>query len=120
MHTLTLQIIQDTTHSTRTCLTVSSCFSSRANNLLNSTSWTFLHKAIITIIMGSLMSAAGVLLFLLRSPEGADPSRLVASACLSIGLMFVVVGLVWIPILKEKHRRKLLTKYMNTKMSWKN
>lgn len=72
-------------------------------------SWAFLHKAIITIIMGSLMFAAGGLLLLLHSSGGNDPSRSVASACLSIGLMFVVVGLVWIPILKEKHRRKRLS-----------
>lgn len=65
----------------------------------------FLHKSIIVMVMGSLMSAVGGLLFLLRSLEAADVSRSVASACVSIGLMFVVLGLVWIPILKEKRRR---------------
>lgn len=65
----------------------------------------FLHKSIIVMVMGSLMSAVGGLLFLLRSLEAADVPRSVASACVSIGLMFVVLGLVWIPILKEKRRR---------------
>lgn len=68
--------------------------------------WTYLHKPIISIVMGSLMSAAGTVLFLLQSSGVTHPSRSVASACLSIGLMFVVVGLVWIPILNEKQRRK--------------
>ncbi|KAK7918684.1 hypothetical protein WMY93_009968 [Mugilogobius chulae] len=59
----------------------------------------YLHKPVIAMVMGSLMSAAGALLLLLHVSQ-------VGSACLSIGLMFVMVGLVWIPVLKEKHRRK--------------
>uniref|UniRef100_A0A3Q1JDV4 Phosphoinositide interacting regulator of transient receptor potential channels n=1 Tax=Anabas testudineus TaxID=64144 RepID=A0A3Q1JDV4_ANATE len=69
--------------------------------------WAYLHKPIIVIVMGSLMSAAGGLLFLLHSSGVTEASHSVASACLSIGLMFVVMGLVWIPVLKEKQRRKL-------------
>ncbi|KAG7506743.1 hypothetical protein JOB18_014537 [Solea senegalensis] len=68
--------------------------------------WAYLHKPIIVIVMGSLMSAAGGLLVVLRSWGLTDASNSVASACLSIGLMFVVMGLVWIPVLKEKQRRK--------------
>lgn len=68
--------------------------------------WSYLHKPIIAMVMGSLMSAAGALLFLLQSSGVTQATRSVASACLSIGLMFVVVGLVWVPILKEKQRRK--------------
>lgn len=69
-------------------------------------SWAYLHKPIIVMVMGSLMSAAGGLLFLLQSLGVTEASSSVASACLSIGLMFVVMGVVWIPILKEKQRRK--------------
>lgn len=68
--------------------------------------WAHLNKPITVLVMGSLMSAAGGLLFLLRSLGLTEASRSVASACLSIGPMFVVMGLVWIPILKEKQRRK--------------
>lgn len=68
--------------------------------------WAYLHKPIIVMVMGSLMAAVGGLLFLLQSSGVTEASRSVASACLSIGLMFVVMGLVWIPILKEKQRRK--------------
>lgn len=70
----------------------------------------FLHKSIIVMVMGSLMSAVGGLLFLLRSLADVDVPRSVASACVSIGLMFVVLGLVWIPILKEKRRRELFSR----------
>lgn len=69
----------------------------------------YLHKPIIAMVMGSLMSAVGALLFLFKSSGVTESSHSVASACLSIGLMFVVLGLVWIPVLKEKHRRKACT-----------
>lgn len=68
--------------------------------------WAYLHKPIIVMVMGSLMCAAGGVLFLLQSSGVTEAYRSVASACGSIGLMFVVMGLVWIPILKEKRRRK--------------
>lgn len=71
--------------------------------------WAYLHKPIIVMVMGSLMCAAGGLLFLLQSLEVTEASRSVASACLTIGLLFVVMGLVWVPILKEKQRRKRYT-----------
>lgn len=71
--------------------------------------WAFFHKSIIVIVMGSLMSVVGGLLFLLRSLAVAEVPHSVASACVSIGLMFVAMGLVWIPILKEKRRRKLFS-----------
>lgn len=58
------------------------------------------------MVTGSLICAAGELIFLLRSPAVTAATRSVASTCLCIGLMFVVMGLVWIPILKEKQRRK--------------
>lgn len=68
--------------------------------------WAYLHKPIIVMVMGSLMSAVGLILLLLQSLGVTEASHSVASACLSIGLMFVVTGLVWIPVLKEKQRRK--------------
>uniref|UniRef100_A0A3P9IXV7 Phosphoinositide interacting regulator of transient receptor potential channels n=1 Tax=Oryzias latipes TaxID=8090 RepID=A0A3P9IXV7_ORYLA len=66
--------------------------------------WTYLHKPITAVVMGSVMGAAGALLLLLH--RSVDAPRSVGSACLSVGLMFVAVGLVWIPVLREKQRRK--------------
>lgn len=68
--------------------------------------WAYLHKPIIVMVMGCLMSAAGGLLILLRSSGLTEASHSVSSACLSIGLVFFVMGLVWVPVLKEKQRRK--------------
>lgn len=71
--------------------------------------WAVLHKAVIALVMGSLMSAAGAVLLLLRSTGVAGASPSLASACLSVGLMFVALGLVWLPVLKEAHRRRRLS-----------
>uniref|UniRef100_A0AAV2LST3 Uncharacterized protein n=1 Tax=Knipowitschia caucasica TaxID=637954 RepID=A0AAV2LST3_KNICA len=59
----------------------------------------YLHKPLIALVLGALTSGAGAVLLLM----GVSP---VGSACLSVGLMFVVLGLVWLPVLKEKHRRR--------------
>ena len=57
------------------------------------------------MVMGGLMSGVGAVLFLLHYLGVTETPHATAPACLSIGLMFVVVGLVWVPILKEKLRR---------------
>uniref|UniRef100_A0A3B4EZ48 Phosphoinositide interacting regulator of transient receptor potential channels n=1 Tax=Pundamilia nyererei TaxID=303518 RepID=A0A3B4EZ48_9CICH len=75
----------------------------------------YLHKPIIVIVMGSLMSVAGAVLLLLQYSGVTEASRSVASACLSLGLMFVAMGLVWVPILKEKERRKRISQGYKTK-----
>lgn len=56
--------------------------------------------------IGCLASAAGGLLFLLRWVGVTEASASVASSCVSMGLLLLVMGLVWIPVLKEKQRRK--------------
>lgn len=68
--------------------------------------WAYFHKPIIAMVMGALMSAVGAVLYLLHSSGVTEAPHGIAPACLSIGLMFMLVGLVWIPILKEKLRRR--------------
>lgn len=68
--------------------------------------WAYLHKAITVMTLGCLASVTGGLLFLLRRVGVMEASASVASSCVSMGLMLLVMGLVWIPILKEKQRRK--------------
>lgn len=69
--------------------------------------WAYLHKAITVMAIGCLTSATGGLLYLLRWVGVMEVSTSVASACVSMGLMLVLMGLVWIPVLREKQRRKL-------------
>lgn len=56
--------------------------------------------AITAMAIGCLTSATGGLLYLLRWVGGCDGG-------VPMGLMLVLTGLVWIPVLREKQRRKL-------------
>ncbi|KAJ7984732.1 hypothetical protein DPEC_G00357810 [Dallia pectoralis] len=67
--------------------------------------WAYFHKPIIVMVMGALMLGTGAVLFLLHSSGVMDAPHSTAPVCLSVGMMFIVVGLVWIPILKDKQRR---------------
>lgn len=69
--------------------------------------WAYLHKAITAMAIGCLTSATGGLLYLLRWVGVMEASTSVASACVSMGLVLVLTGLLWIPVLREKQRRKL-------------
>ena len=68
--------------------------------------WARFHKPIITMVMGALMSAAGAALVLLRALGVSEAPHAMVPACLSVGPVFVVLGLVWIPILRQKQRRR--------------
>ncbi|CAL8302354.1 unnamed protein product [Lota lota] len=69
-------------------------------------SWAYFHKPIIAMVMGVLMSAVGAVLLLLRALGVSEAPHAMVPACLSAGLVFVVLGLVWIPILRQKQRRR--------------
>jgi hypothetical protein len=58
------------------------------------------------MVMGALMSAAGAALLLLRALGVSEAPHAMVPACLSAGPVFVVLGLVWIPILRQKQRRR--------------
>ena len=68
--------------------------------------WAYFHKPIIAMVMGALMSAAGAVLLLLRASGVSKAPRAVVPACLSAGPAFVVLGLVWVPVLRQKLKRR--------------
>ncbi|XP_041085995.1 phosphoinositide-interacting protein-like [Polyodon spathula] len=71
-----------------------------------SSHWVHYHKPIIIMVIGGLLFAAGtVIAFLYFSRVGRVPYAL-GPVCLSIGLMFLVTGLVWVPVIKQKIRQK--------------
>uniref|UniRef100_A0A8C4SXT3 Phosphoinositide-interacting protein n=1 Tax=Erpetoichthys calabaricus TaxID=27687 RepID=A0A8C4SXT3_ERPCA len=68
--------------------------------------WAYYHKPIIIMVIGGLLFGTGtVLAFLYFSKVGNVPYAL-GPICLSIGLMFLVTGLVWVPVIKQKIRHK--------------
>ncbi|XP_041133179.1 phosphoinositide-interacting protein-like [Polyodon spathula] len=73
-----------------------------------SSRWVYYHKPIIIMVIGGLLFAAGtVIAFLYFSRVGRVPYAL-GPVCLSIGLMFLVTGLVWVPVIKQKVRKGLI------------
>lgn len=68
--------------------------------------WTYYHKPIIVMIIGGLMLGAGAVTSLLGSFEVTEVPPAIGAVCFSIGLMFLVLGLIWLPIIKDKLRRK--------------
>ncbi|KAJ3608148.1 hypothetical protein NHX12_025198 [Muraenolepis orangiensis] len=68
--------------------------------------WAYFHKPIIAMVMGVLMWAAGGVVLLLHGAGVREAPRAVVPACLSAGGVFVVLGLVWIPILRQKLTRR--------------
>ncbi|KAJ8246034.1 hypothetical protein GJAV_G00262940 [Gymnothorax javanicus] len=70
--------------------------------------WTHYHKPIIVLVLGGLMLGTGSVLSLLQYNQVVSLSYTMGTVCMSIGLMFLVTGLVWVPVIKQKLHRKHL------------
>lgn len=68
--------------------------------------WTYYNKPIILSVIGGVVLCTGIALYLLGEygvfivPPGMGP------VCLCVGIMFIVVALVLLPIIKDKLRRR--------------
>ncbi|KAJ8363869.1 hypothetical protein SKAU_G00127000 [Synaphobranchus kaupii] len=70
--------------------------------------WTYFHKPIIVMVIGGLLLGTGSVLSLLQYAQVVSVSYTMGTVCLSIGLIFLVTGLVWLPVIKQKLQRKRL------------
>ncbi|XP_078426722.1 phosphoinositide-interacting protein [Cetorhinus maximus] len=77
------------------------------------TAWEIYHKPIF------VMSVGGAFFFLGSIMTGLYFAQIIKKTCnvlgpafLSIGMMFLVFGLVWLPILKEKRKQKSMSRYL--------
>ncbi|XP_072339233.1 phosphoinositide-interacting protein-like [Scyliorhinus torazame] len=77
------------------------------------TAWEIYHKPIF------VMSVGGAFFFLGSIMTGLYFAQITKKTCnvlgpafLSIGMMFLVFGLVWLPILKEKRKQKSMSRYL--------
>lgn len=52
------------------------------------------------------MLGAGGITSLLASFKVTEAPAAIAPVCYSIGFMFLLLGLIWLPIIKDKLRRK--------------
>uniref|UniRef100_A0A4W3HWW6 Phosphoinositide-interacting protein n=1 Tax=Callorhinchus milii TaxID=7868 RepID=A0A4W3HWW6_CALMI len=70
-------------------------------------SWEDYHKPITITVIGVLVFLVGITLTILYFTRVTEVPYALGPVCLSIGLMFIVTGLVWIPIVKQKLRHSL-------------
>uniref|UniRef100_A0A3B1K3X9 Phosphoinositide interacting regulator of transient receptor potential channels n=1 Tax=Astyanax mexicanus TaxID=7994 RepID=A0A3B1K3X9_ASTMX len=67
--------------------------------------WSHYHKPIFVLVIGGLVLCTGVALSLVSSEKNSVP-QVLGPVFLSIGLMFILVAVVWFPIIKDKLKRK--------------
>ncbi|XP_051243020.1 phosphoinositide-interacting protein-like isoform X2 [Dicentrarchus labrax] len=72
--------------------------------------WLLFFKPILVISVGMLLFGSGTTLSLLYFSRVGNVPYLLGPLFLSVGLMFLVTGLVWIPVLKQSLEHKALTK----------
>uniref|UniRef100_A0A8C3XPY5 Uncharacterized protein n=1 Tax=Chelydra serpentina TaxID=8475 RepID=A0A8C3XPY5_CHESE len=65
--------------------------------------WTYYNKPITLIAIGGLVFFGGIILTALYFKYVSVPYAL-GPVCLSIGLMFLITGIVWMPIIKQTIR----------------
>ncbi|XP_034394910.1 phosphoinositide-interacting protein-like [Cyclopterus lumpus] len=63
--------------------------------------WLLYFKPIVAISVGTLLFVSGTALSLLSFTQVGNVPYLLGPLFLSVGLMFLVTGLVWIPVLKQ-------------------
>uniref|UniRef100_A0AAY5EWN3 Uncharacterized protein n=1 Tax=Electrophorus electricus TaxID=8005 RepID=A0AAY5EWN3_ELEEL len=68
--------------------------------------WTYYHKPIFVMVLGAMVLCTAVVLYLLNVNEVGGVPQVMGPVCLSIGLMFIIVAVVWLPIIKDKLKRK--------------
>ncbi|XP_006012617.1 phosphoinositide-interacting protein [Latimeria chalumnae] len=98
-----------------TSQTASTCYSgSRSDSLWTTESrsaWETYYKPIVVLSVGGAIFIFGVVLTGLYFAQiNKKAANILGPASLSIGLMFLVVGLVWVPIIKEKRQQKSASK----------
>eukprot|EP00064_Thunnus_orientalis_P013240 superscaffoldBa00002124_g13277 len=72
--------------------------------------WLLYLKPVVAISVGMLLFGSGTALSLLYFTQVRNVSYLLGPLFLSVGLMLLVTGLVWIPVLKHSLGHKALTK----------
>ncbi|XP_042360244.1 phosphoinositide-interacting protein-like, partial [Plectropomus leopardus] len=63
--------------------------------------WLLYFKPIMAVSVGMLLFGSGTALSLLYYTHVGNVSYLLGPLFLSVGLMFLVTGLIWIPVLKQ-------------------
>ncbi|XP_054427216.1 phosphoinositide-interacting protein [Pteronotus mesoamericanus] len=90
------------------------CISSRSESVWTTTprsKWEIYHKPIVTMSVGGAIFLFGVVITCLAYTLKLDRKyltalKMIGPAFLSLGLMMLVCGLVWVPIIKKKQKQR--------------
>ncbi|KAG8521861.1 Phosphoinositide-interacting protein [Galemys pyrenaicus] len=90
------------------------CISSRSESVWTTTprsNWEIYRKPVVIMSIGGAILLFGVVLTCLAYTLGLGDNirkvlKMIGPAFLSLGLMMLVCGLVWVPIIKKKHKQK--------------
>ncbi|KAG8558279.1 hypothetical protein GDO81_016935, partial [Engystomops pustulosus] len=74
--------------------------------------WSYYHKPITLLVFGGIVFLIGILYTTFYFTKYVDVPYALGPVFLSIGLIFLVTGLVWLPIIAESVRRKGLLRTM--------
>ena len=96
---------------------VSSSFLKRSTRSPKHRLWTAFHKPILALVVGGLLFGAGTAASLLYFTQLGNVPYLVGPVLLSVGLMFLVTGLVWMPVIKQRMEHKALTQMNYSKFT---
>ncbi|NWX84988.1 PIRT protein, partial [Nothoprocta ornata] len=93
------------------------CISSRSESVWTSESrskWNIYHKPIIVMSVGAAVFLFGVVITSLSCFEisNKDVYKMCGPALLSMGLMLLVCGLVWIPIIRKKQKQRQKSQFL--------
>ncbi|XP_012581846.1 PREDICTED: phosphoinositide-interacting protein [Condylura cristata] len=90
------------------------CISSRSESVWTTTprsNWEIYRKPVVIMSVGGAILLFGVVLTCLAYTLGMDDNvrkalKMIGPAFLSLGLMTLVCGLVWVPIIKKKQKQR--------------
>ncbi|KAL2101522.1 hypothetical protein ACEWY4_003283 [Coilia grayii] len=97
--------------------TVSPSFSERSTRSPKRRLCTVFRKPILALLVGGLVFGAGTAASLLYFTQVGSVPYLVGPVLLSVGLMFLVTGLVWMPLIKQRMEHKAATQMNYSKFS---
>ncbi|NXP17195.1 PIRT protein, partial [Scytalopus superciliaris] len=99
------------------------CTSSRSESVWTGTprsKWEIYHKPVIVVSVGTAVFLFGTVITSLTCvfTDNAKVYRMCGPAFLSLGLMLVVCGLVWIPIIRKKQKQRQKSQFLQSLKSF--
>ncbi|NWX19470.1 PIRT protein, partial [Aegotheles bennettii] len=99
------------------------CISSRSESIWTSaprSKWNIYHKPIIVMCVGAAIFVFGMVITSLSCfiEKKKEVFKMCGPAFLSLGLMLLVCGLVWIPIIRKKQKQRQKSQFLQSLKSF--